>query len=400
MFIVDLFFLEQLFDSSIAPCDVKSKRPGRSSKLENNLQERYLRTLEKNRKAQKRFRENQKTKAYNLQQQVQNLTSRLQKIEIEKSELEERSQMLERLLREHKNPPLSAQIEPLDQAADSEKVRQAEGSLYLQSLQRTVDSDMIRNLHLPEIQSYFLETWEMMIDKMVELLKEVDVPNPDPESLRYLGQTVDEYRECMIRMCIINPIGTTILGNQSKFDPRKHVRSQQELDQITREAVKKMELSQPQKGVISFLWKKFCILQKKCMEQRQHIATQLCSLGPRVDMQWAYCQDFINTHGLIFQVRENWRQDYKNHWDLMQFIAVDVLSPIQFARMISGMQPIDPDFFVMCKIVTEEVDALNGDIQNVENIQLVDKSQMNQEIENESSNQLLSEVVDLWNQEV
>eukprot|EP01026_Neomeris_dumetosa_P012470 TRINITY_DN14350_c1_g1_i1.p2 TRINITY_DN14350_c1_g1~~TRINITY_DN14350_c1_g1_i1.p2 ORF type:complete len:122 (+),score=18.50 TRINITY_DN14350_c1_g1_i1:38-367(+) len=80
---------------------------------------------------------------------------------------------------------------------------------------------MIRNLHQPQIQQYFLEVWELMIAEMEVRLKEADVPLASPEKIRKLDQIVAEYRLCMMRMAVINPIGMKLLGVQNQKQRRE-----------------------------------------------------------------------------------------------------------------------------------------------------------------------------------
>eukprot|EP01025_Chloroclados_australasicus_P059074 TRINITY_DN7457_c0_g3_i1.p1 TRINITY_DN7457_c0_g3~~TRINITY_DN7457_c0_g3_i1.p1 ORF type:complete len:634 (-),score=75.49 TRINITY_DN7457_c0_g3_i1:892-2793(-) len=341
------------------------------------VEEKHARILEKNRRAQKKFREKQKNKLSCMEKQIEELSNKVQCLEIEKKELSNRTDLLERILRDKDAPSQNNangypqpsvqsaqssrfQYEPIDQAADSEQIKQVEGSYYVSSLQKTIDSEMIRNLHLPTVQEFFLETWEQIISEIERRLRAVEVPNPSQEDVQRLSAAVSEYRACMLRMFVINPVGTKELGLKSKFNIKRFPQSFGErgkVESLTREVLKKMELSDAQKGAISFVWKRYCEVQKECKVQREEIAAKLGTLGPGLDMQWSYYQDFMQTHKLVLRVRENWRQDYKNHWDFIQIFMIQILTPLQFARMISYMQPYLVDGFIICKLISEDVDS-------------------------------------------
>eukprot|EP01024_Parvocaulis_polyphysoides_P047617 TRINITY_DN45157_c0_g3_i1.p1 TRINITY_DN45157_c0_g3~~TRINITY_DN45157_c0_g3_i1.p1 ORF type:complete len:218 (-),score=38.24 TRINITY_DN45157_c0_g3_i1:15-668(-) len=141
----------------------------RKQRIPITLEERFERTQEKNRRAQKRFREKQKVKYSAMELQVEQLNQKIQNLEIEKKELKDRAELFERILRDKEKSSSNTStnstatqnsFEPIDQAADSEKIKQAEVPFYFSTVNKIVTSDMIRNLHVPEVSKYLFDLFE------------------------------------------------------------------------------------------------------------------------------------------------------------------------------------------------------------------------------------------------
>eukprot|EP01026_Neomeris_dumetosa_P058765 TRINITY_DN5479_c0_g1_i3.p1 TRINITY_DN5479_c0_g1~~TRINITY_DN5479_c0_g1_i3.p1 ORF type:complete len:476 (-),score=66.58 TRINITY_DN5479_c0_g1_i3:132-1538(-) len=350
----DAFFtsFEQHLEATVNPSgtypqlnasyDVTTRR--QSIKKVSTIEERHARAMEKNRQAQKRFRDKQKVKINMMESQVDKLASKVEQLELEKQQLQEQ-------LRQSYNSEKDK--EPIDQAAETEEVRKVEGTYYMKSIGRELTSDMIRNIHLPEFKAYFLETMELLIQEISKRVEEADVPDASREKIEKLEEIVEDERACMLRMFIINPVGAKSMGSM-QF--RNQCMTAEQFKERVQTTVDKMELSVTQKSVIAFLWKRYCELQADCTRQRKEIAGSLSDADAGKKTQADYYQQFTRTHELVFRVRENWRQDYKNHWDLMNTIALHILSPLQFGRMIYYMEPCVMDFFLMCQIIAEKAD--------------------------------------------
>eukprot|EP01023_Acetabularia_acetabulum_P010203 TRINITY_DN14662_c0_g1_i6.p1 TRINITY_DN14662_c0_g1~~TRINITY_DN14662_c0_g1_i6.p1 ORF type:complete len:484 (+),score=79.56 TRINITY_DN14662_c0_g1_i6:606-2057(+) len=334
-------------------------RKRQSIKTVGSIEERHARALEKNRAAQKRFRDKQKVKLNEMESQVEELNQKVQLLQLEKEELKQQ-------LWQSKDTSSSDShyTEAIDQAADTEQVKKFQGTYYMKSINREISSEMIQNLHDPSIQAYVMETVGMMVAEISQRVKEIDVVFPEKEKMDRLEQVVEDERACMVRMFVINPAAAQTLSCQYQPDDAQQLQSEQQLEQQVNLTIQKMQLSETQKSVINFLWQRYCLLQVDCMKQRTEIASQLTDADARDTTQLRYYRQFTKTHKLVFRVRENWRQDYKNHWDLMSTISLQILTPLQFGRMVYYMAPNHMDFFILCRVIAKQFDSQNNTNNN------------------------------------
>eukprot|EP01025_Chloroclados_australasicus_P042333 TRINITY_DN4503_c0_g1_i2.p1 TRINITY_DN4503_c0_g1~~TRINITY_DN4503_c0_g1_i2.p1 ORF type:complete len:492 (-),score=64.25 TRINITY_DN4503_c0_g1_i2:264-1709(-) len=375
----DVFFasIEQHLESVVPPkgsypqltedARTLSSKSRKSLKSSCTVEERHARALEKNRQAQKRFRDKQKSKVCQLEQQMDKLNQKIQQLEIVNQELQDQLEQSKQGAATLSGSQ-STHVEAIDQAADTEELRKVEGKYHMKSINREISSEMIRNLHVPEVRNYLMQTFALMINEISKRVIEADDPFADRSKLEKLEQVVEDERACMVRMFVINPAASLAMHGDGVEQSVDYLESKIKL------TVQKLQLTDTQKSVITFLWRRFLELQTDCMTQRTEIATQLTEADARSTTQREYYKQFTRTHELVFRVRENWRQDYKNHWDLMSTIALYILTPLQFGRMVFYMAPDMMDFFTLCKLVSGELDnnsATGNEQFSAQNVQQV-----------------------------
>eukprot|EP00210_Caulerpa_lentillifera_P006627 g6332.t1 len=330
---------------------------GRSSKVLTTAQA-------KNRKAQKKFREKQKAKMHNLEEEVEMLRNRVQNLSLHNKELENSNALLQKVVKmrdnqmntlKHRNEWLLTQHESRGKSKKA----------ITNGTHRNPVGDELAFANFPtqkDIESgrgdeNMKQIWKNCVDRFSALLIDNDLHPNDSSILDKLHRVVLELGACCMKYASIYPLRMCPLLSNPHLSPQFH-HGKEEAMKFWRTVLRSLNLTIQQEQQILSLRNRF-FQQLDCVwKERTHLNEQIkvaveardsvlksnsmsCKLGKDIREAIEGFQLTIST-------------DVQHHNDFIASIFQFVMEDVQIARVFVQSYPNYPDLLILANLVYEK----------------------------------------------
>eukprot|EP00198_Chlamydomonas_reinhardtii_P008805 XP_001698142.1 predicted protein [Chlamydomonas reinhardtii] len=290
---------------------------------------------EKNRKAQRRFRERQKTKLLELHKQIEELTGKVSNLQTENAALHSRTSILEKVL--------DMRNEQIQVMQENKEVSEAE-------LAGLGPGQALVPLTPEAIKEMSSEDIYRVYQTYVKELSVSELSVADAAAMSDLERVVRELSVMLMRLGVARPL-----------EARKFiVFSRQYLGNTEREVIelwksKHIELTPEQMREIVELKRMFLTKIEPIMEERKHLNISIQTNLPHDTYHTKSSISYIKAHEAVSKLRDNLRSE--QHVVLEFAIAVfrGVFRPQQMATLLVRCYPAVPDALGIASALAAEL---------------------------------------------
>ncbi|KAL3143404.1 hypothetical protein ABBQ38_002227 [Trebouxia sp. C0009 RCD-2024] len=308
---------------------------------------------EKNRKAQRRFRERQKAKVSELEQKVAEQQRAMTVLLQDKANLESRVNIFVRVLQMR-----DEQIEQIrsgqrilapkdkDEAAESFKddltltVREAQPLVLTPS--------QVKNMTLDDMVSI----WKEYVNELAQSLVDIDKSPQDVVAAEKIRRLCNEATILCMRVAISNPVVTKSFVACQLED--NCIVAGEEPPEMWLSVARSLQLSVEQRSELVQLRRLFISKLSSIIDQRKEIYALLSSSVPSAIGSRHTAIRYLQSHECIEKLKRNMREEHVLKLDWISTLFKHLLSPTQVARCIVQGWPYTPDTLAICSWVAAE----------------------------------------------
>lgn len=306
---------------------------------------------EKNRLAQRRFRERQKAKVLDLHKQIDGLRGIVDNLQMENSSLQSQNSILQKVLamRDEQINVMQENNKMLesvqDVETDSEKRCRTSTGITLSGLQGKVmhiTSEMLKKMKPEEL----MQLWQDYVTEISSAL--VEANSMAPEALQRIEKLINEVCMLCMRFAVLNPVSCKMWATR-----QYHLSEAEELKRWE-SVMSTLDLTKEQKREVVTLRKMLLQKLQQLVEERRQlnmtIQTSLPSstVGHRIDLE------YLKANQAVIRLKEILRSEHNAMLDFVSTIVKKVLKPIQMARLIVQAYPSKPDMLAVASAVAIE----------------------------------------------
>ncbi|KAJ9528374.1 hypothetical protein QJQ45_014362, partial [Haematococcus lacustris] len=322
----------------------RSRKPGPL----HDGERRHLALQEKNRRAQRRFRERQKNKLQDLHKQIEELTDKVSSLQGENTALHSRTNILEKVL-DMRNEQIQVMQESKETAiypAEEElgSLENVGGHLVQLTPESIKDlsSDAIYRIY----QMYVKELSIRLADTDKDATASLRQPQLDLDTL------VRDLSMMIMRLGVVKPLETRKFIVVS----RQYLGSTEaEVINLWRNVMKLIDLSTDQKQEVVELKRLFLTKIEPIMEERKHLNIQIQANLPHDTFHTKNALTYIKAHEAVIKLRDNLKAE--QHVVLEFAIAVfrGVFKSQQMAMLLVKCYPAVPDALGIASALSAEL---------------------------------------------
>ncbi|KAL4424884.1 hypothetical protein ABPG77_002107 [Micractinium sp. CCAP 211/92] len=336
-----------------------------------SAEQRAAAVQEKNRRAQKRFRERQKAKMKDMGEQLEDMSSELSKLRVENNSLKNRNTILEKVL--------ALRDEHIRMLQDEQQVFDL-GSHYLQtSGQKLITGGAATNalmlgttagpLTTSEIKAVKAMPSEAVIGRWKETVRElgnilVQIEGcPDTNDARHqaamqqLCAVLDAAGQLCMHTAVLHPTNMQKLISATLDDGRSGVTAE---DRTRWAAVtQSLQLSPDQRAQIISLRGIFLRRMTKVMEERRVILSklQMVNIPDRMMALQSVISETLKVNECTAELKSNLQEEHLAGMEFIGTVFKTILSPLQKARAIVQSYPFYPDIYQIATVLALEKDG-------------------------------------------
>lgn len=337
-------------DSASSEEHKSRKKRGLAHEDNTSLAERrHLALQEKNRRAQRRFRERQKTKIQELHQQIEELTSKVGSLQTENAALHSRTSILEKVLdiRNEQIQVMQESKEVPQQLTDDPDT----AALQLTAVSGQVlnlTADMVKELSPEQIYKIYQTYIKELSARLMEFNR---TPSPPEELAAQVEKLTREVTFLLMRLSVVRPIET----RQFIAVSRQYLNTEAEAIQMWKSVVKSMSLSE-QQALEVVQWKAL-FLQKvePIIEERKKLNVQIQAHLPQESFHTRNAITYIKTHEAVAKLRENLRAEHNVTIEFCAAVFKGVLSYVQMASLLVQAYPAVPDALAVASAIIADM---------------------------------------------
>lgn len=318
---------------------------------------RKSKILEKNRRAQKKFREKQKSKMVELESQVNMLTSSLQSVSVAKTCLERQNEVLQKVLelRQNQIDVLTEQArisESLEDTAEYfRQVKEASGKL-----RDGLTVEQCRSLTGKDA----ILRWKQYVDKLATCLIETEMLEPPASAVATLAEVAQAAGTFAETLAVMNPkaIKTLIVSNLENGTWDEARRND---PQFWSSIVDAVMLDDEQKHKILCLAQILTRSIARLGDERARLGEELQEHLPGTYGAHRHLGSCIKVQDTMDALRRNFQAEHGAWTSFSATVLGKILTGLQFARFCTRSYPMFPNAFQMAKCV-----ALSGFVSGPE----------------------------------
>ncbi|KAK9814332.1 hypothetical protein WJX72_004099 [[Myrmecia] bisecta] len=335
---------EELFAARKAD---KSKPGSKASK-----QQRTLELQEKNRKAQRRFRERQKNKVLELEGMVAELQAKVQELTDTKSGLESRVNILVRVLQMR-----DEQIEHMRAKQQSQVMKDEVDitEIFKDNLTLTVREDQALTLTPEQVKAMtrtdLVLIWKEYVKQLAICLAEVE-ETPESPALERIKQLTNESTILVMRTGICNPVMSKSFV-ASQLEGMRATEDEENPD-MWLPVARSLNLSPQQREDLGQLRRLFLQKMAAIVAARGEIHGELLAAMPKTVGSRHTALQFLKAHDSIDRLKRNLREEHVLKLDWISTVFKHMLTPVQVARCMVQAYPWCPDTLAICSWVAAE----------------------------------------------
>lgn len=308
-------------------------------------------TLQKNRQAQRRFRERQKAKVKNLHTEIEELRAKVEALQVENSALTSQNSILEKVL--------SMRDEQINSLQERKDVLELDGpelcdgtvaehgsSLVLTHLKGksvTLTWKALKTMTGDQL----LHIWQAYVGEISDAL--VHVRGDDGSAVKHINDLVNELCKLCMRTSEVNPVAM-----QALHTLKKKTTSETEEVKAWQESLDSLELTKEQKGEIIQLRKRFLPKVQRLMKERGKLNLTTPPTLPSAVVGHRISLDYLKTHHMVGRLKEILRDEHKAMVEFAVTVVKKVLNPIQIAKLVVQSYPVKPDLLAISSAIAME----------------------------------------------
>eukprot|EP00878_Enallax_costatus_P001368 GHUV01001517.1.p1 GENE.GHUV01001517.1~~GHUV01001517.1.p1 ORF type:complete len:589 (+),score=216.95 GHUV01001517.1:638-2404(+) len=312
-------------------------------------EKRHLALQEKNRRAQRRFRERQKAKIQDLHQQIEELTQKVGGLQTENAALHSRTSILEKVL-DMRNEQIQVMQESKEITQQVDE--QTEGppltltAVSGQSISLT--TDMLKALSPEQIYKIYQTYIKELSSRLVELNQEGCASDDITAQVEKLTKEVSFL---LMRLSVVRPIETRKFIAVS----RQYLHNEEEAIDMWKSVVNSINLSEKQKLDI-VQWKQL-FMQKvePIVDERKKLNVQIQAHLPQESFHTRNAITYIKTHEAVAKLRENLRAEHNVTIEFCAAVFKGVLNSFQMASLLVQAYPAVPDALAVASAVIADM---------------------------------------------
>ncbi|GAX79845.1 hypothetical protein CEUSTIGMA_g7285.t1 [Chlamydomonas eustigma] len=323
-------------DGSGSEGEPKNRKKLQLSGGADDAERRHQALQEKNRRAQRRFRERQKNKLHDLHKQIDELTAKVGTLQSENSALHSRTNILEKVL-DMRNEQIQVMQETKEAsgylgAEEDTAALQGVGGNLVQLTPET-----IKDLGSEQIYKIY----QMYVKELSVLLTESsNGADPTSESSQQLEVLVKDLSMMIMRLGVIKPLETRkfivvsrqYLGN-----------TETEVIELWKNVMKSIELAEHQQREVVELKRMFLQKIEPIMEERKLLNVQIQSNLPHDTFATKNALTYIKAHEAVIKLRDNLRAEQHVVLEFAVAVFRGVFKPWQMATLLVKCYPAVPD---------------------------------------------------------
>jgi len=301
---------------------------------------------EKNRMAQRRFRERQKSKVQGLHKEISDLKTTVDNLQLENGSLQSQNGILQKVLamRDEQIRVMQESSKILDTSpdADGEGLMVPRTTLTLSELHKgtemRITADMLKKMTPEEV----IKIWQDYVTEISSVLVDANVSS---EAEARIEKLINEVCMLCMRFSVLNPVSCKI------WTTRQYHLSETEELKRWQSVMTTLDMNKAQKQEIIALRKMLLQKLQQLVEERRQlnmtIQTTLPSstVGHRIDLE------YLKANQAVVRLKEILRSEHNAMLDFVGTIVKKVLKPIQVARLMVQAYPSKPDVLAVASAV-------------------------------------------------
>lgn len=308
---------------------------------------------EKNRLAQRRFRERQKAKVHDLHKQIEELRERVDSLQVDNTSLQSQNSILEKVLamRDEQIGVLQEHTKILDVSskADVEAGIEAEKAcqttLTLSALRGKVvrlSCEMLKNMSTEEL----MQIWQNYVTEISSAL--VEANSNAPEAMERIEKLISEVSMLCLRFAVLNPIACKMWATR-----QYHLC---EADELKRwQAVTcTLDMTKDQKVEMTILRRMLLQKLQQLVEERRKLNVTVQTTLPSSAVGHRIALEYLKANQAVVRLKDILRSEHNAMLDFVSTIIKKVLKPIQVARLMVQAYPSKPDMLAVASAVAIE----------------------------------------------
>ncbi|KAG1676960.1 hypothetical protein FOA52_014836 [Chlamydomonas sp. UWO 241] len=306
---------------------------------------RHYALQEKNRRAQRRFRERQKNKLHDLHKQIDELTNKVGSLQSENTSLHSRTNILEKVL-DMRNEQIQVMQETKETShlSADEDDPVAQQGVQGQLVQLTPEN--VKALSSEQMHSIY----QMYIKELsVRLTDEAAL---SPTNIEEIQRLVKDLSMMIMRLGVIKPLETRKFIVMSR---QRLGNSESEVIEVWKGVMKTIDLSDEQKREVVNL--KAMFLQKidPIMAERKLLNLQIQSNLPHDTFATKNALMYIKAHEAVMKLRDNLRAEQHVVLEFAMAFFRGVFKPWQMATLLVKCYPVVPDALGIASALSAEL---------------------------------------------
>lgn len=342
---------------------------GGSGRGKKSAEQRAAAVQEKNRRAQKRFRERQKAKMKDMGEQLEDMSSELSKLRVENNSLKNRNTILEKVL--------ALRDEHIRMLQDEQQVFDL-GNHYLQSSSQKLltggaagagaltlgtTAGPLTTMEIKAVKGMPSEAvigrWKETVRELGNILVQIE-GCPDTNDARHqaamqaLCQVLDSAGQLCMHTAVLHPTNMQKLIAATLDDGRSGVTPE---DRTRWAAVtQSLQLSNDQRAQIISLRAIFLRRMTKVMEERRDILAklQMVNIPDRMMALQSVISETLKVNECTAELKANLQEEHLAGMEFIGTVFKTILSPLQKARAIVQSYPFYPDVYQIATVLALE----------------------------------------------
>jgi hypothetical protein len=334
-----------------------------------SAEQRAAAVQDKNRRAQKRFRERQKAKMKDMGEQLEDMSSELSKLRVENNSLKNRNTILEKVL--------ALRDEHIRMLQDEQQVFDL-GNHYLQSSSQKLltggaagagaltlgtTAGPLTTMEIKAVKGMPSEAvigrWKETVRELGNILVQIE-GCPDTNDARHqaamqaLCQVLDSAGQLCMHTAVLHPTNMQKLIAATLDDGRSGVTPE---DRTRWAAVtQSLQLSNDQRAQIISLRAIFLRRMTKVMEERRDILAklQMVNIPDRMMALQSVISETLKVNECTAELKANLQEEHLAGMEFIGTVFKTILSPLQKARAIVQSYPFYPDVYQIATVLALE----------------------------------------------
>ncbi|KAK9903912.1 hypothetical protein WJX75_000283 [Coccomyxa subellipsoidea] len=307
---------------------------------------------EKSKRAQRRYRERKKAESEELKKQIEELSARLSSITAEKNKLQNRNNLLEKVVQVRSTGGDSASAQALDMPAAGQDHFVTSSATFLgllypgRGLERSIRKEHINNMTSED----YKKVWRDYINKLTHLLLAAE-EGRNGAALAQIRELVEAQRWA------VQAYGKNDMSNLMKLglDVRREGSTRFRSGEAARSLMATLGLSMEQKYRIVAMRRQFLARLQGIQRSRAVAAAALRQAMPECYDDMAALNAFTEASIVQEGRLRALIQEHQEAYGLAQYGIREVLTPLQDARLLVDAYPLPPDPLLLSRLVAQEL---------------------------------------------
>lgn len=308
---------------------------------------------EKNKLAQRRFRDRQKSKISELQEQIQHLEAQINQLEHQNGTLQSHNGLLEKVLAMRDEHIKQIQNQTQKQGSNVEAMTSKDNRKVLERVNFEVLT--------PE---GIMQLWESYSTRLSASLVEANSPLATEESTKNLEKLVNEMNGIFMRLSMENPVLLRI------WNTREYHMSEMEELEKWRSLLVTLNLTEDQKTELSQLRRLLLQQLQTLIEDRKNLKSSIQSFLVTQTLSSKLSTEYLKLQEIEVKLRKNLRIEDRSMFEFCTMIIRKILNPVQVATLYVHGYPSRPDLLAFTSAVAkdlgEEVTVIISENENTD----------------------------------